>query len=164
MSILDLDAELSQSLAATEAAPDYVTPENGVYILTVADTSADKKPAKDKEKAIKEGKPLEYIALGLRYTIDQVIEQEGAPIKPGSLFSEQFVLGDPGTSYFKARVRDIAVATGGNADDVDALSIKEALEAVKGLSFKVNIKQMKRTTPQGEMINVRLSNIRAVDA
>lgn len=160
MSILDLDAELSQSLAETEAAPDFITPENGVYILEVADTSAEKRNTKDKEKAIKEGKALTYISLGVRYTILEILEQEGQPIKPGSIFSENFMLGDPGTSYFKARVRDIAVATGGKEEDVDSLSIKEALEAVKALTFKVNIKQVKK----GDNINIRMSNIRAADS
>lgn len=164
MSILDLDAELSQSLSATEAAPDYVTPENGVYILTVKDTSAEKKDFKDKEKARKEGKGDQFIQLKAVYTIDEVIEQEGAPIKAGSMFSEQWVFGDPGTSYFKARVRDIAVATGAKEEDIDGLSVKEALEAMKGLSFKVNIKQNKRQVEGNEMINVRLNNVRPVDA
>lgn len=163
MSILNLDDALSQSLATTEAAPDFVTPETGVYIFEVTETSAEKKEVKDKEAARKEGKPTEYIALGIRYTIREIIEQEGQPIKPDSLTSEQFTYSDQGLPYFKARVRDIAVASGGAAEDVDGLSIKEALEAIKGIAFKVNVKQQKRNVNGTEMVNARFSNIRHVE-
>lgn len=164
MSILNLDDALSQSLATTEAAPDFVTPENGTYIFEVADTGAEQKDTKDPKKAQAEGKPLKYIVLKLTYKIADIVEQEGAPIKPGSLTSEQFILNDASLPYFKARIRDIAVAAGGTAEDVDGLSIKEALEAVKGIAFKVNAKQNKRTVDGNEMINVRYSNIRSVEA
>lgn len=164
MSILNLDDALSQSLSTTEAAPDFVTPENGVYVFEVEATGAEQKDTKDAKKAQAEGKPLKYIVLKLTYKITDIIEQEGAPIKPGSFTSEQFILNDQGLPYFKARIRDIAVASGGSAEDVDGLSIAEALEAVKGITFKVNAKQNKRTVDGNEIVNIRYSNIRNAEA
>jgi len=163
MTILNLDEMLGQSLDAVVAAPDFVTPENGDYILTVKDTKAEKKDTKDKEKAAKEGKPLSYVTLAFNYEIAEVIEQEGQPIKVGSLFAERFTLSDQGLPYFKSRVASIAVANNGSAEDVDSLTIKEAMEAIKGMSFRVSVKTDKRKTDNGEITNVRLNNIRAVD-
>lgn len=164
MSLLDLDAMLGQSLSTTKAAPDFVTPENGVYVQTVTEAKAVKKEVKDKAAAIKEGKPTEYISLEFTYKIDEIVEQEGQPIKPGSLYFERFMLTEQGLPYFKARVRDIAIASGGAAEDVDGLSISEALEAVKSVQFKVNVKLNTRNVNGNDVTNVRLSNLRAADA
>lgn len=164
MSLLDLDALLGQSLSTTEAAPDFVTPENGVYIQTVVEAKAAKKDVKDKAAATKEGKPTEYISLEFTYQINEIVEQEGQPIKPGSLYSERFMLTAQGLPYFKARVRDIAIASGGAAEDVDGLSIGEALEAVKSVQFKVNVKLNTRKVNGNDVTNVRLANLRAPDA
>lgn len=163
MSLLDLDEMLGQSLSATEAAPDFITPENGTYVLVVKDTKASKKEVKDKAAAIKEGKPTEYVSLEFTYAVDSVVEQEGHPIKPGSMFMERFTFTEQGLPYFKARVRDIAVASGGSEDDADGLSIKEALEAVKGIKFTTVIKLSKRTVNGNELVNVRLNNISAAE-
>ena len=164
MSLLDLDALLGQSLATTEAAPDFITPENGVYVQTVTEAKAAKKEVKDKAAAIKEGKATEYVSLEFTYQINEIVEQEGQPIKPGSLYSERFVLNPQGLPYFKARVRDIAIASVGVAEDVDGLSVGEALAAVKGIQFKTNIKLSKRKVGDNEVTNTRLANIRAVDS
>lgn len=161
MSLLDLDAMLGQSLSTTEAAPDFITPENGSYIFEVKDTKASKKEVKDKAAALKEGKPTEYVSLEFTYVIAEVIDQEGHPIKPGSLFSERFIFSEQGLPYFKARVRDIAVASGGSEEDADSLSIKEALEAVKGIRFAVDVRLNKRVVNGNELVNARLNNIRA---
>lgn len=164
MSLLDLDALLGQSLATTEAAPDFITPENGVYVQTVTEAKAAKKAVKDAAAAVKEGKPTEYVSLEFTYQINEIVEQEGQPIKPGSLYSERFMLTLLGLPYFKARVRDIAIASGGAAEDVDGLSVGEALAAVKGIQFKTNIKLSKRKVGDNEVTNVRLANIRAADS
>lgn len=158
MSILDLDSMLEQSLSETVAAPDFVTPENGIYVLTVKDTSAEKKEAKDKKKAEAEGKPTTYVQLKFFYNIDEVVEQEGAPIRVGSLFSETFTVSDAGLPFFKKRVAEIAVSQGEDAAVADSLSIKEALEMVKGVQFKTTIKQRKN----GDNTNVNLNNLRPV--
>jgi len=163
MSLLDLDEMLGQSLSATEAAPDFITPENGTYVLEVKETKASKKEVKDKAQALKDGKPTEYVSLEFTYAVDSVVEQEGHPIKPGSLFMERFTFSEQGLPYFKARVRDIAVASGGSEEDADGLSIKEALEAVKGIKFTTVIKLNKRVVNGNEMVNVRLNNISAAE-
>ena len=119
---------------------------------------------KDKAAATKEGKPTEYISLEFTYQINEIVEQEGQPIKPGSLYSERFMLTEQGLPYFKARVRDIAIASGGAAEDVDGLSIGEALEAVKNIQFKVNVKLNTRKVNGNDVTNVRLANLRAPDA
>lgn len=151
--LLNLDDMLGQSLETVQAAPDFVQLENGVYILTVKDTKAEKKASKDKAKG-------DYILLTLQYEVAEVIEQEGTPIKVGSLTSESFMFTEQGLPYFKGRVAQIAVANNGSEEDVNGLSVKEALDAVKGMAFKVNAKQSKN----GERVNIRLQNIRAADA
>lgn len=162
-SILNLDELLGASLDAVEAAPDFITPENGVYILIVKDTKAEKKEVKDKEKARKDNKPTEYVALKFTYTIDEVLEQEGTPIRPGSLFSEQFTLTEQGLPYFKARVAAIAMANGADAEAVNSLSVREALECVKTMAFKTTVKQSQRTHEGRALVDVRLNSIRPVD-
>lgn len=151
--LLNLDDMLGQSLETVQAAPDFVQLENGVYILSVKDTKAEKKASKDKAKG-------DYILLTLQYEVAEVIEQEGTPIKVGSLTSESFMFTEQGLPYFKGRVAQIAVANNGSEEDVNGLSVKEALDAVKGMAFKVNAKQSKN----GERVNIRLQNIRAADA
>jgi hypothetical protein len=153
MSLLNLDDLLGQSLDSVEAAPEFVQLENGLYNLSVKDTKAEKKASKDKTKG-------DYILLTLQYQVDEVHEQEGTPIKVGSLTSESFMMSEQGLPYFKGRIAQIAVANGGSEDDVNGLSVKEALEAVKGMAFKVNAKQSKN----GDRVNVRMQNIRAVDS
>lgn len=151
--LLNLDDMLGQSLETVQAAPDFVQLENGVYVLTVKETKAEKKASKDKAKG-------DYILLTLQYEVAEVIEQEGTPIKVGSLTSESFMFTEQGLPYFKGRVAQIAVANNGSEEDVNGLSVKEALDAVKGMAFKVNAKQSKN----GERVNIRLQNIRAADA
>lgn len=151
--LLNLDDMLGQSLETVQAAQDFVQLENGVYILSVKDTKAEKKASKDKAKG-------DYILLTLQYEVAEVVEQEGTPIKVGSLTSESFMFTEQGLPYFKGRVAQIAVANNGSEEDVNGLSVKEALEAVKGMSFKVNAKQSKN----GDRTNVRMQNIRSVDS
>ncbi len=151
--LLNLDDMLGQSLETVQAAPDFVQLENGVYVLSVKETKAEKKASKDKTKG-------DYILLTLQYEVADVIEQEGTPIKVGSLTSESFMFTEQGLPYFKGRIAQIAVANNGSEEDVNGLSVKEALEAVKGMSFKVNAKQAKN----GDRVNVRLQNIRAADS
>lgn len=153
MSLLNLDDLLGQSLDSVEAAPEFVQLENGLYNLSVKDTKAEKKASKDKTKG-------DYILLTLQYQVEEVHEQEGTPIKVGSLTSESFMMSEQGLPYFKGRIAQIAVANGGSEDDVNGLSVKEALEAVKGMAFKVNAKQSKN----GDRTNVRMQNIRSVDS
>lgn len=151
--LLNLDDLLGQSLESVEAAPEFVQLENGVYTLTVSEAKAEKKASKDKAKG-------DYILLTLQYKVEEVVEQEGTPIKVGSLTSESFMFTEQGLPYFKGRIAQIAVANNGSEEDVNGLSVKEALEAVKGMSFKVNAKQSKN----GDRVNVRLQNIRAADS
>lgn len=151
--LLNLDDMLGQSLKTVQAAPDFVQLESGVYVLSVKETKAEKKASKDKTKG-------DYILLTIQYEVADVIEQEGTPIKVGSLTSESFMFTDQGLPYFKGRIAQIAVANNGSEDDVNGLSVKEALEAVKGMSFKVNAKQSKN----GDRVNIRLQNIRAADS
>lgn len=149
MTILNLDEMLGASLENVVAAPDYVTPENGVYVLKVIETKAEKKASKDKEKG-------DYIVLQVTYSMEQIIEQEGQPIKPGSRFNETFMYTEQGLPYFKGRVAAIAVANNGSEDDVNGLSVGEALGAIKEMEFKANIKQAKN----GDRVNIRITNIR----
>jgi hypothetical protein len=152
--MLNLDALLDQSMAEVEAAPNYVEPENGHYILTVADTSADKK------KSTKEGQE-DYVVLKHQYRIDEVKQQEGMPIAPGSLFSDQWMLTDKGLPYFKARTLDIAEANGEDREALGGLKLSEMLAGVKDMQFQCIIKKTPRSDDSGRF-NIRIESIAAV--
>ncbi len=141
-------------MAEVEAAPNYVEPENGIYILTVADTAAEQKKSKE------EGKD-DYVQLKHVYQIDKVIQQEGMPIAPGSLFSDQWMFNDKGLPYFKARSCDIAEANGESREEIGALKVGELLSGVKGMSFQCVIKKTPRKDAEGRF-NIRIESISAV--
>lgn len=164
MSLLNLDELLSQSMSAVEAAPNYVDLETGVYILEVVEAKADKKKTKDEAKAKAEGKPLEYVQLIHQYKVVEVLQTEAdkLPVAAGSLCSDQWGLNEKGLPYFKTRTADIAVANGEERATVDTLSIKECLDAVKGLQFKCSAKKVVRMDNGQERTNVRIENISAV--
>lgn len=161
MTMLNLEALLDESMDAVEEAPNYVTPENGVYILEVVDTGAEAveaKPAKDGQEA-KDG----YVRLKHVYSIKEVISQEGEPIAVNSLFSDSWMATDTGLPHFKTRTLDIAEANGEDREALGKLKLGEMLAGVKGLVFKVVIKKVARAGAGNEgRYNTRLENIQKV--
>lgn len=161
--MLNLDELLDSSMEDVETAPDYVEPENGVYILKVAEAKIEQgsitDPAKV-QKAKDEGKPTTFARLRHTYSIEQVISQEqGTPIKPGSMFSDQWMASkESGLPYFKARTIAIAVANGEDGDTIGKLSIREMLEGVTDLSFRCVIKKTPRSDNSGRF-NIRVEQI-----
>lgn len=154
MSMLNLDALLDQSMAEVEAAPNYVEPENGQYILTVEDTGADQVKSKEAGKD-------DYVRLKHVYKIEQVVQQEGMPIAPGSLFSDSWMFSDAGLPYFKARSCDIAEANGEDREAIGGLKVSELLAGVKGMTFQCVIKKTPRKDDPTRY-NIRIENICAV--
>lgn len=145
MSILDLDAMLSQNLETVEAAPEFVTLETGVYDLKVVKVDAKKREAKDKAAAAAAGKATEWFDLVITYGVENTVSLEKSdalPPKPGSLIQENFQFTEKGLPYFKSRVVAIAVAMGGTEADANSLSPKDVMDTFPGVAtFRANVKK-----------------------
>lgn len=141
MGMLDLDALLDSDLKDVEAAPNYVTPENGIYKLVVKDAKAEEKKSTKPEA----GKPDTYAVVILQYEIAIVHEQqEGTmPVAPGSLFSDQFQFSEKGLPYLKTRLADILTANGEDGVDVvNTTKMSALLIGIKGMEFECQIKKV----------------------
>lgn len=163
MGMLDLDSLLDQDLANVEAAPNYVTPENGVYRLKVTEAKAEEKKSSKPEA----GKPDHYAVIVLQYSIEQVYEQqEGTlPVAPGSLFSDQFQFSDKGLPYLKTRLAEILTANGEDGTAiVNSTKMSALLAGIKDMEFEVRIKKVAQkkdgVVVEGQY-NTRLENITA---
>lgn len=104
--LLDLDSVEDMDFESIEDAPGFVTPPNGLYLLTVqkACVEAYKTKARD-------GKPSENRKrFAHYYTIDKVLEledtSEQAP-KEGDKFSERFMFNEQGVKYWKTKAKAI---------------------------------------------------------
>ena len=164
-SILSLDELLGQSLDAVEAAPDFVDPDSGEYAMTLKSIKAVERKAKDPVAAAAEGKPTKWFGLRLTYTIDDTISIENGkqPCRPGSLFSEEFRATPEHLPYFKARVAELVVASGGTVEDADSLTLGDCIASMADISFAVSVKTTydKATDGSGrEYARVRMSNFR----
>lgn len=149
--MLNLDAILDTSMEEVQEAPNYVVPENGIYVLRVANTEA--KTNKSKE----EGKE-DYVTLHHEYEILEVVEQEGLPIAPGSLFGDRWMFQEKGLEYFKTRTLDIAEANGEDRTEIGRLKLSEMLQGVKDMTFKCVIAKSPRSDDPTRF-NTRISNI-----
>lgn len=162
--MLNLEELLGQSMAAVEAAPDYVTLETGVYTLEVADTGI-KKQKRDMSKPENKDKEPEFVQLTHTYKVVEVHQTEGnaLPVAVGSLTTDTWMYGETGLSYLKARTIAIAEASGTPKEDIEGLSLGEMLEGVKTLQFKVSVTKTERSDAPGRF-NTRFSNISPVSA
>ena len=142
MSILNMDELLGQALDSVEAAPDFCDPDSGEYHMTLQSVKVVERKAKDQAKAAADGKPTEWFGIRLAYVIDDTISVENGkqPVKPGSLYSEEFRATPEQLPYFKARISELVVASGGSVEDADSLSIGDCVAGMSGIPFAVTVK------------------------
>lgn len=170
MSLLNLDEMLSTSLNTVEAAPEFVRPDDGVYDFTVKKVEAKARKAKDAAKAVEEGKATEWYDLVFTYEITDTVElsdkDKGWPVKPGSLFQQQFQYTDKGMPHFKKHVADLVVANGGAVEDADKLSIKDVMDGFPdSIKFRANMRKKEDTLTDGKKFEKSvMSNIIAQPA
>lgn len=167
-SILNLDELLGQALDTVEAAPDFCDPDTGEYAMTLLHLKTVERKAKDQAKAQAEGKPTEWFGLRLTYTIDDTISIENGkqPVKPGSLYSEEFRYTAEQLPYFKSRIAELVLASGGTTEDADALTIGDCVAGMANIPFHVSVKTTHEKAMDGsgrEYARVRFSNLRAAE-
>ena len=127
--ILDLDALLDGSLDNVQAAPDYVTPPPGNYMLAIDDAKLEKYKSK-------EGKEGVRIKLGYKVvqTIDLSENTDEPPVADGSMFSESFLYTEEGLPYFKKTAQNIL-----DVKSIEGVSMRELLDGLKGTEFRARI-------------------------
>lgn len=106
-SLLDMENLLDTATDAVENRPDYVNPEPGIYNeIYRGFKEAEKVAQKDTDTRKKGDK---YKVIILNYEILETVEggNPNAPIKPGSLSSEQFTLSAEGLPAIKQRYAQI---------------------------------------------------------
>lgn len=147
--ILDLDAMMDIEMDKVETLPDYVTPPNGAYMLSVNDCKIEKYTSKAKD-----GRPAtEGTRIRITYTVDKTIETEDLPVKDGSMFSDSFMGTEDGLKYFKKQAMNIL-----NVTDLAGARMKDVMDGLKGQSFKAKITIKKSDDGKGgqfENVQVR---------
>lgn len=166
--LLDLDAMMDTNLGAVEAAPEFVTPETGNYRLRLTKISAVAREAKDKDKALAEGKPAAWLKVNFDYVIEAVhslADGNALPVKVGSLYREDFNITEQGLPYYKARVVDLIVLQGGVEEDANALSVRDVVTqfAELGIVMDCHIAKNEQPNPNGGVwVNTKISQITPV--
>lgn len=145
--ILDLDALMDTDMGSVEAAPDFIKPAAGTYILDVTKAEI----VKSKPKAGEEPKAPRIV---ITYSIAETLESDEAPFPNGSLFSEGFQATEDGLGYFKKQAGKLL-----NISDMNGAKLRDILEGlleVKGVKCVITVRKSKGDNGQEyENINVR---------
>lgn len=151
--LLSIEDLMNTSVDTVEAAPDFLTPPAGDYVLTVNSAKVEKYRTKKMADTDPDKTRIKII-----YAIQEVKQLADANelIPPtGSLFSETFQGSQEGLKYWKKRAIDIlGVCTGSSVKEIN-----DELEA-GGYSFvaRVTLKKStdKDTKEEYENINIRI--------
>lgn len=154
VTILDLDAMMDMAMDSIEAAPDFITPPPGTYMLKAESAKVKEyvpKPSKDNPN------PKKATRINVQYSVLQTFDVVGnePPVKDGALFSESFMGTSEGVTYFKRQAMNIM-----NVDEesLKGVSLKEVLDGLGGIEFKAKItirKSAKEGGGEYENIQVR---------
>lgn len=121
-SLLDMDSILNQSIDDVDTAPEFVTPPDGAYLLTIADAKLESYKFTDKKTQVEE----ERTRLKIFYQVVQtnkLVSEEESPVPAGSLFTEQFMTNPQGLSFFKRQAKNVL-----GEDTIKGTSIGEILK------------------------------------
>lgn len=116
--LLDLDAILDGNLADVADVPDYVTPPEGTYQLSIADVTLD-----DSGKDAEGNKRIVIINT---IKVESTIEAKGMPVADGSLFTERFQYSEDGLKYFKRFAKNVL-----NVGDLADVSLRDIFASLK---------------------------------
>lgn len=145
--LLDLDEVLGESIDNVDDAPEFITPPDGLFRLSMVGAKAEKYKTTDKES----GAEVQKTRLKLIYGVEEVKElsdPEDAPPSKGAMFSEQFMTNKQGLSYFKRQAKNIL-----GEDTIKGATIGQILsELGNGHSFdaEVKVKTSKGKDGQGK--------------
>jgi len=106
-SLLDMVSLLDTATEEVANRPDYVSPEIGVYMEKYLGFQEKQQEATKDGKKFKKGD--KYTSLVLQYAVLETLEggNSEAPIKPGSLTSENFILDAENLPNIKQRFAQI---------------------------------------------------------
>lgn len=151
--LLDLDQVLGASIDGVADAPEFITPPEGSYVLTVASAKAEKYTATNKDTKEEE----ERIRIRINYgvvSVKSLKDEAEAPPAAGSMFSEQFMTNPEGLSFFKRQAKNIL-----GEENIKGATIKELLDALgEGHSFAADVK-LKVTKGKGDNKGKEFTNV-----
>lgn len=143
--LLDLDALMDAEMDKVETLPDYVTPPEGAYMLSVVEAKIE--PFDMKAKPAEGGQPARAAQKGNRiritYKVEKTMETSDLPVRDGSLFSDSFMGTEDGLKFFKKQAMNIL-----NVTDLSGARLKDILDGLKDVAFKAKITI--RRSPDGK--------------
>lgn len=153
--ILDLEAMMDGTLDAVVAAPEFINPPAGDYVLGIKDAKLEKYKSKTDQK--------EGVRIRVSYTVNQTVElpanSEELPVPDGTMFSESFMYSEEGLPYFKQRAQNIL-----NVKSVEGVSLRELFDALKGTEFPARISIRKSTVNGKDFENVNIRTMHQTPA
>lgn len=137
--LLDLDSVEDLDFDSIEDAPGFVTPPNGLYLLTLdkACIEAYKTKAKGDKPSENRKRFAHYYSIAKVLELEDANEQ--AP-KEGDKFSERFMMNEQGLKYWKTKAKSIL----GEIGKVSVANVLKELSSGQ-YTFKAKI-QLKKTT------------------
>lgn len=133
--ILDIDSILDNTLDSTPDVPDYVTPGEGDYILSIPEAKIEKAKGKDGE----------FLRIKITHSVQatvQLANEKQLPVADGSLFTTTYMATEDGLAYFKKDAKKYL-----NVADVSGVPIRDILASLKDITdMPARIKI--RTTPK----------------
>jgi hypothetical protein len=151
--LLSIDDLMNMSVDSVEAAPDFLTPPTGDYLLGVKSAAVEKY----RTKKMQDGEP-DKTRIKIIYTIQEVKQLADANelIPPtGSMFSETFQGSQAGLEYWKKRAIEILGVVAGS-------TVKEINDelAAGGYTFVARVTLKKTTDKESgdtyENVNLRV--------
>lgn len=149
--ILDIDSLLDDTLDHVEDVPDFVTPPEGDYLLSIP--SAEIKKSDDQKKAAR---------IVLTYSVDSLVQISNAkdiPVAEGAMFTESFQATEEGLKYFKKQAKKLL-----NVEDITGVSMREILSSlaeVKQMPARIKINRTPKKDESGTVVgsyeNVRIT-------
>ena len=136
--ILDIDSILDMAMDNVVDIPDYVTPDTGLYTLSIKDVTI--KPGKDDTKAAR------IIVL---IAIDSTLQlaDNGMPVADGSLFQQSYQGTKEGLEFFKRDAKKWL-----NVEELSGLSMSDVFEGLKASEpITAKVTQRKTTSKVKDM-------------
>lgn len=143
------DIDLDESVDGTVAAPDFITPPSGLYLLAVKKVKTSTKEDKDKD-----GKLVKKSRANVTITVVETKDiGDEVPVPDGSMFGMNYQWTEQGKGFLKALAEKIV-----GAEAIKGASWKAIFAEMEGKKFEARI----RIKKDGDYENVNLNDIKQV--
>lgn len=144
------DIDLDESVDGTVAAPDFVVPPNGLYLLAVKKVKTSTKEDKDKDgKLVKKSRANVTITV---VSTKEIAEGEiGVP--DGSMFGMNYQWTEQGKGFLKAFAEKVV-----GAEAIKGASWKAIFAELESRQFEARI----RVKKDGDYENINLNDVKPV--